>query len=263
MHALLLLGLGFFAGGIALRSVVDLSVFFVFLLVLVSLSIGLLAYAFQRRAWVVVVLMLLAFSGGLVRMHLAVPAEVLVFDNKQTVFVGEVIQQPDERDTYVQLVVATDALPHNVLVRAPLYSAVSYKDRVKVEGIIEEVVNFSGEDGRVFNYRGYLAKSDIRYITNFPEVEVTQTRNTLPGYLLQTKNAYLTTLKRLLPEPSAALAGGITVGERRSLGEELTENFRVTGTYSYRRALRLQHCDCYFIRKRSFSVFTQESGERW
>ncbi|MBL4644517.1 MAG: ComEC/Rec2 family competence protein, partial [Candidatus Pacebacteria bacterium] len=63
----------------------------------------------------------------------------------------------------------------------------------------------------------------------FPHVVVLEHKATPTGSLLKLKNIYLESLKRMLQEPSAALAGGITVGERRSLGEQLTEDFRSTG----------------------------------
>src|SRR6185503_1276768 len=40
------------------------------------------------------------------------------------------------------------------------------------------------------------------------------------------KNAYLAGMRATLPEPEAGLAGGITVGDKRSIGPELSAAFQ-------------------------------------
>ena len=229
MHVFLLLALASFAAGVALRSVHTLSFDFTVLGIVVSIGLALLAYIHKERRWFVVALVVCAFSLGVLRMDVAVPSLEQSVTAGEVSFVGTIAQEPEARGQYRQVIVETDTLPYNVLVRAPLYFEGTYKDVVHVQGVLEEVRNFSGDGGRVFNYRGYLAKNNIHGIVSFPEAEVLQTEAAPLEFILETKHAYLKALTQTLPEPSAALAGGITVGERRSLGDELTEDFRVTG----------------------------------
>ncbi|QSH39235.1 ComEC/Rec2 family competence protein [Candidatus Kaiserbacteria bacterium] len=229
MHRFLPVLFGAFALGIAVRSFYEFGLTFVGLFVLSALS---LLFVSRRRLFVVCAIALLFFALGVGRMHVAVPVTITnieVHTEDIVVFEGVVIKEPDIRDTYTNIVVARTDTKQKVLVRITPFEEVHYKDEVAIRGILEAPENFEGEGGRIFNYRAYLAKDAIYSIAPFPEFEVLTSNSTPTGLLLTLKGAYLASLKSVLPEPSAALAGGITVGERRSLGDELTQDFRDTG----------------------------------
>ena len=46
------------------------------------------------------------------------------------------------------------------------------------------------------------------------------------AFALNAKRAYLDGLRRVMPDPEAALAGGITVGDKRSVGANLSQDFQ-------------------------------------
>ncbi|TSC61648.1 MAG: competence protein ComEC, partial [Parcubacteria group bacterium Athens0416_74] len=86
---------------------------------------------------------------------------------------------------------------------------------------------FETSTGRVFNYPMFLAKDGIVYQLAFAEVESTGENrgNILKASAIYLKHLYLQGVGQALPEPAAALAGGITVGDKRSLGAELSQVF--------------------------------------
>jgi len=218
--------------GIAWRSVYDFGWSFIAVVGVVAMITGAVYVAriISGELVLVTIVALTFFTLGMVRMHVATPTETIdARVGSEVSFEGVIVHEPDVRESYTNLVVETDDLASRLLVRAPQYTGFSYKDDVRVKGILELPENFEGDTGRIFNYRGYLAKDSVYYTVAFPEVVVLNQHETPTGLLLNLKHTYLDTLKRYLPEPSAALAGGITVGERRSLGEELTQAFRDTG----------------------------------
>src|SRR3989338_7853383 len=54
-------------------------------------------------------------------------------------------------------------------------------------------------------------------------------RNPLKAAAIFLKHTYLEGIALALPEPHAGLAGGITAGDKRGLGEDLSEVFRTVG----------------------------------
>lgn len=172
----------------------------------------------------------IAAALGVVRMEIAVPEHVDYSRvGEKVTLEGQVVVEPDVRDGYTHIVLKTELLEHLVLVQVRASAVFHYGDTVLVKGVLERPHNFKGETGRVFNYVGYLAKDDVYYTLRTYEVDVQGKSTTFRGMLLSIKGAYLSSLKQLLPEPYAALAGGITVGEKRSLGDTLTQRFRDAG----------------------------------
>ncbi len=224
------------ACGIAIRSTTTLGVATSAALVgiaLATLACGYLIFSTPRArmwAWVVVV-GCLGVAFGIARMHAAIPPESFVVPETVVSVSGTVVAEPDARGAYTNLTLASDAFPYRILVRTQPHITASYSDVVQVTGRLEPPENFAGTGGRIFDYQGYLAKDRIGAISAFPEAVQVHPRDTftLLGPLFALKHRYLDVLNRALAEPHAALAGGITVGARRSLGDELTEQFRRTG----------------------------------
>jgi competence protein ComEC len=90
---------------------------------------------------------------------------------------------------------------------------------------------FDSDGGRTFDYPMFLAKDGILYTLAFAEAEGTdesvawQPGNVAKTLAIGTKQLFLRGLHAAIPEPEAGLASGITVGEKRSMGEDLTEAF--------------------------------------
>ncbi|MEK7568928.1 MAG: ComEC/Rec2 family competence protein [Patescibacteria group bacterium] len=120
----------------------------------------------------------------------------------------------------------------NILVRVPVYPVLRYGDEVTVDGKITPPKNFASKDGaKDFDYQAYLAKDDIYYQMYFPKVTLVShgKGNIILEKLFALKTWLMGNIVRMIPEPEASLAGGITLGVKQSLGDELLQKFRDTG----------------------------------
>jgi competence protein ComEC len=108
---------------------------------------------------------------------------------------------------------------------------VRYGDRIKAEGELSYPRAFETGEGRVFAYDEFLALTDVRYLMSFASIDMIKQREglSLMATALSLKRWFLDGLGLSLPEPHAGLAGGITVGDKRGLGEALSSTFQTTG----------------------------------
>lgn len=223
---------GFFFG-VLMRSFFDFGVAFALFILFLGLLVSIFGYIESSRHVVIATgLMLIALTGGYIRMHSATPLQspLLTHVGTEVVLEGVVTDDPDRRNRTQHILLET-ADGENVLVRTDVHRTISYGDTLRIIGTLEIPENFEGDTGRVFNYQGFLAKDDIRARIAFPEVDVIEQRggNVLYRTLFAIKHQYLDALARTIPEPGAALAGGITVGDKQALGGELQDDFRKTG----------------------------------
>ncbi len=114
-----------------------------------------------------------------------------------------------------------------VLVRGPRYPPHAYGDTVWVAGEIDAPPVLDG-----FDYRAYLARQDVFSLVERPRVAVlgvgggNPVRRALVGIRDRGRQA----LAAALPEPEAALATGILLGDDRGLPERVEAAFRATNT---------------------------------
>jgi len=149
---------------------------------------------------------------------------------------GVIIDEPDERESNTKLLIRVseydgEELAEKVLVVAPVYPRFSYGDVVSVTGELSKPTGFVGDDGDYFDYARYLQKDDIYYQIIFPTVTLIESGkgNPVKRILFSVKRALLESISQVIPEPQSSLLGGLVVGAKRSLGEQLLEDFRATG----------------------------------
>lgn len=234
--------------GVAVRAVTDFSwplpAFLIFLGALVFVMGGM----HLKSAGALVGVALVFLAGGMARMDVADvrgdPA-LDAFLGEYITLEGEIADEPDMREQMVRLSVLPSAIvvederteietSARVLVSVRLPAAFTYGQPVTARGVLEKPSAFAGDGGRTFDYPGFLAKDGIYY--ELPFAEVAHSTSTpagsisgIKGALFWVKQTYLDGLAQALPEPQSALAGGITVGDKRALGGALLEMFRVTG----------------------------------
>lgn len=186
---------------------------------------------------------LLFFAFGILRMDAAAFEKDPVLDTytgERITLEGIVFAEPDARQDSVRLSVRADSLivgeeataVHiGVLAKLPAHANVSYGDRVRVSGILKEPESFDTSFGRQFNYPSYLAAQGIEYQLSRASIEavVMQTGNPLKAGAIWVKHTFERGLGGALPEPEAGFAGGITVGDKRSIGPELSSDFQRAG----------------------------------
>ena len=166
--------------------------------------------------------------------------------------VGHITEEPSRTATGQVLVVSESSMSAAgdcgsgllIRIKTKVYPAFSYDDHVSFTGKLLKPMNFqSGDDGRTFDYQGYLAKDDIYYEMKSAVVAridpvVTDDAHTglmasvgqkIVSALFRIKHSFVDVLDRTLGEPQAALAAGLVVGEKASLGKDLINDFRTVG----------------------------------
>ncbi len=198
------------------------------------------------RAPVFFLIASIAFVLGSLRVGIAVPITDSSLESLLDTTVqleGVVTSEPDVREASVRISINVDRLagevPENTKLRilavAPLHTEVAYGDRVRVEGTLKLPQRFDTSSSvddpaytRQFDYPMYLAKDGITHILAQASVESQgeNSGNVLQAAAIGVKQQFLAGLQAVLPEPEAGLAGGIMVGDKRSIGAELTEVFK-------------------------------------
>ncbi len=184
----------------------------------------------KRDVLIVIAVACLSFGIGVVRMefsHRAGDPLLSAHIGEHMVIEGVVAAEPDRRENNTRLTVDIASSSARVLVIAPLHTDARYGDVVRASGELELPEAFDTTEGRQFDYPKYLAKDGILYTLSFAQVERTGEHhgNPIISAAIAVKQLFLHGLGQALPEPEAGLAGGITVGDKRSIGDELTQDF--------------------------------------
>jgi competence protein ComEC len=187
----------------------------------------------SRLQWLTLSLTSLCLLVGVVRMEYAASQfqESAFIDSiGQTVsLTGQVIREPDERETFTQLYVNVG--DERVLVRTSRFIDVQYGDVVQVNGALDRPEQFETDTGRLFDYPNYLKVRDVQYIVSFAQVTVVETEggNPVVGWLYEVKGHFAAAVSRSLPPPQSDLGLGLLLGVTQGLGDELEKAFRQTG----------------------------------
>ncbi len=114
-----------------------------------------------------------------------------------------------------------------VHVETGLFPEYRYGDFIEFAGKLE-TPQASGS----FDYADYLARQGIQSIAAYPSVRTIAHNKGTPALqaLHSVRQRLGSALERALPEPQAALARGILLGQRASIPQDLTDQMNATGT---------------------------------
>lgn len=232
---LLLSAVSGFVAGVFLRSVWSFGWQPTMFVVLVSSIFAAAAFLTARRAYTLAVLFCMCLAFGMFRTSLtdSPPPNVFMNHIRHAVsYDGVVVSDPDLRDATQRLVVHVEdaGIRTNILVSARRYPVIVSGDRVQVSGILLPPQPFN-DNGRTFQYDKYLQRDGVRFVMNFASVRVIGSAPwySLTATLARVKHLFLDGLAAALPEPYAALAGGIVIGGKTGLGTELQDAFVRSG----------------------------------
>ena len=180
---------------------------------------------------------------GAATYSLIAPAPESVFEQLEGAYevevVGEVVRAVDVRETHHRVSVRAESVngfpvPKGnplILVTADRYQSSVYGDTIRAVGTVRKPEPFETDTGRTFNYEKFLRTHGISHTLAFAHVDVLETGggNPIVRWLLALKKLFIHGIERSLPEPHAALAAGLLLGEKQSLGDSLTDAFRVSG----------------------------------
>ena len=201
---------------------------------------GLILRRWSQASWLLLGLGVVCLGGA--RYALAVPVidegyVAYYNDTGATVgLLGLVNEEPDVRDQYVNLRIATEriAFPDGssqpvtgqVLVQAPRFPVVLYGAQVAVNGRLE-----TPPEDEEFSYKDYLARQGIHSMMIRANVDVLAEGQGNPVFhiIYAVKQRAQRTINLLIVDPEAALLSGILLGNDNGIPPDLAEDFRTTG----------------------------------
>lgn len=225
-----------FASGVFLRSLFFFSGWSLAFFCVLAALFGAAAFFKSRPAYIFCALFCLFLVAGTLRATNAdtpLP-ETFVRDVRHRVsYQAVVVADPDVRDTNqrIQVRVTAHGASTRMLAVAPRYPSVAVGDQVFVSGTLQIPQPFADDNGRIFHYDKYLQRDGVRFILNFAYIRVESSAPwySVPAALARVKHMFVTGIRAALPEPYASLAGGVVIGGKSGLGNELKDAFIRSG----------------------------------
>lgn len=154
---------------------------------------------------------------------------------------GTIVSRPTQTDSGQNFKIRIDSLTSEstddeiggsakAVVYAGRFPELAYGDRVRLVGQLRKPEAFAGDGGREFPYPQYLARNDVFYEVSRPQIELIKTEqgNWLQQQLANLRATLLEQIHEHIPDPHAALTGGVLLGAEDALGEGLQKDFRQT-----------------------------------
>ncbi len=177
---------------------------------------------------------------SLVRYESALPPDepqgVAVYNDGEAVhLIGTVSTEPEERETSQRFVVdvvgveiegAWQEIDGRVVVTQRVFPRYAYGDIVELTAKLETPPVFE-----TFDYRDYLARQGIVSTAVYPGTALLRHDggDDLQRFVIETRAPLGEALARTLPEPEAALARGILLGQRSTIPDDVNEAFNAAG----------------------------------
>lgn len=225
-----------FATGVFIKSVFNFGWPLIIFTILLSLLFVGATFVKSRRVYVLVAVFCFLSALGMVRTTFSESPLPEVFANQvnhRVSYKGVVVSDPDVRDANqrVEIRVSYGNETTKILAVAQRYPTVMVGDTVNVSGTLEIPESFADDNGRIFRYDKYLERDGVRFMLNFAYLRVVEKAPwySIPSALARVKYLFLNGLQTTLSEPYASLAGGVVIGGKSGLGNELKDDFVRSG----------------------------------
>jgi len=184
----------------------------------------------KKEIIVIFILIIIAF----VRFLFFIP-KTPSFDNaidKKVLVEGVISDAPDIRLSSQHLIFTPNGQETDILLILSKDIDISYGDKIKIKGILEEPENFITTSGKEFNYKRYLANQNIYFIIKNPEINIISNNNGnfLKSFLFKIRNAFVKNINKVILPPESDLAGGLILGVRGGFDVDTRDEFISTGT---------------------------------
>ncbi len=214
--------------GVFLGSILNVPRFYLFIAIAVCVSAFAVFFYTGSKKIAVFCLWLLFLAFGMWRIQISFSPNQYqnVFNSRQKLE-GYIVEDVDIRIGKQLLTFQPNNFQQRILITTSLYQNYFYGDWVVVEGKIAEPNNFSG-----FDYKGYLERYNVSAVSSYPKILVLKNNqgNFVKYQLLKIKAAFAEHIAKYLEEPKASLLMGILIGARKTLPNNVIENFNLTGT---------------------------------
>ena len=186
----------------------------------------------MKQYWLEALLVAVLIGAATYSLYAAAPA-IPVLDSvvgESVTVEGIVVRDPDVREGFVQLTLDVGEDGY-ILVRADNFLLYAYGDRLQARGKLGLPEPFLTDTGREFDYPKYLLAHGVTHTLSFARITILGhgEGDVVIGALIKTKHYFESGIKAALPEPESSLLSGLLLGDKRGLGEELTEYFRAAG----------------------------------
>ncbi|MBP6883950.1 MAG: ComEC/Rec2 family competence protein, partial [Candidatus Pacebacteria bacterium] len=226
-----------FVLGVLTRSFIFVDTYFIIFVLALSFLVLLFSYFTKLKWGVIGAIFFITFALGIVRFNSADDKAPEVFESQvgqKVSLVGQVVDEPDERESNQKLVVETalNDAEIKILVSVGLGEDVKYGDKINFSGKLEKPENFLTDQGKEFDYINYLRKDGILYLINYGNVEVVKRGNGgfIKAVLFSAKEKFLSQMNFVIRSPENLLMGGLILGEKSQFDRELRQSFVDTGT---------------------------------
>ena len=221
-----------FIAGIAVRSFLVVSIFYVFGLVILA-SVWLIIF-WPHQKLKIFAFGLIFLVGGIARFTLSLTEPPFLppdISNKKIEVTGLVYEEPEAGEQTRKIKVKITNGPEyiiglKVLVTNNLQPAYSYGDLVKITGKIQKPEQI--ED---FDYPAYLARFKIYLVSYKPSIQLLATGqgNIFLQAIYSIKMKFAEVIQRSIPEPESSLFAAMVFGIKTKLPPEVATDFSRTG----------------------------------
>lgn len=226
-----------FIFGLALSSFFDFPFLAAYIILLISLILIVLFWQNPK-------IRLIGLAGiflflGILRFELAIPKvdenKIQFYNNERVTFVGTVSEYPDRRIDHAKLTVEPESLKYSddfkkvsgkVLIKTDLYPEYDYGDKIQASCKLIEP-----EPIEDFAYDKYLARFGIYSLCYNPNIKLIEKDkgNIFWSAVYSIKNKSQSVINQSLSEPAASIFSAMSLGNRRTVPQDLIENFSKTG----------------------------------
>jgi competence protein ComEC len=225
-------------GGVGCALVFAIPTLALLMCIAAALALIVAGACMRKRVLLLFAIALIALVLGAVRGDLFLYKEsqetVSTFVGKATV-VGTIANDPVQSGAHVQadvVVLSVNGAPARgtLLAFLPPYVSAAYGQEVTLGGTLAAPASFVGDNGSTFDYPNYLRVQGVSMLLSDAELEqVAPAKLSLYSVLFSIKHAFNASVARTLNAPNALLLGGIMLGERRGLPQDLTDAFVAAG----------------------------------
>lgn len=223
----------FFITGIFVRSLWEVPLFYGYIIVLIGL-VGSIIFWKQPKIRIIGLGLVFLFL-GMLRFDFSIPqvneSRIEYYNEQNVTFVGVISEDADVRVDHTKLKIKTESIEGKearglVLVKTYLYPKYDYGDRLELTCNLKKPTTFEG-----FEYDKYLARYNIYSTCYYPKITLLSSGNGnfVFNSLYWIKGKFMEKINQILPEPQASFTGGILIGARKGIPEDLLLNFNRTG----------------------------------
>lgn len=185
---------------------------------ILKLSVFLLLPAFFKRSFACFFIFLFL---GVLRVEIEPNPPIIPFGKVE--LEGKIIGKVDMRESEQKLTVESDY--GKILVTSSIYKDFEFGETLLLKGELEE----PGEDEE-FSYKDYLARYKIWSLMKNPQIEVIKAADfSFKVQIFKWKDFLQSRINKIFFEPEASFVSGLLLGSRKSMPQEIEDNFQSVG----------------------------------